>query len=97
VAEHANVIRVTHFSPAAGKRDELSALLDKLAESIRSIEGCFGVQVCAVREAPEELAVVSRWASQGALDQLNEFVSSRMADVTPMVAGPTRTEHFTPL
>jgi heme-degrading monooxygenase HmoA len=97
VAEHANVVRVTHFQPAAGKRDELGARLENLAGSIRSMDGCFGMQVCAVQESPEELAVISRWASQGALDQLTNFLSTNAADVMQLVSGPARTEHFKPL
>ena len=97
MAEHASVVRVTRFQPAAGKRESLSALLEKLAVSIRSIDGCFGVQVCAVRESPEELVVISRWASQGAVDQLAAFVTANQTEVSQLASGPARTEHFTPL
>jgi quinol monooxygenase YgiN len=97
VAEHASVIRVTHFQPAPGKRAELSALLEKLAESVRAMEGCFGVQVCAVRESPEELVVISRWASQSALEPMIQFVTSNAADAGSLASGQARTEHYTPL
>ena len=68
MAEHASVIRVLRLKPAAGKREELVSRLEQGAENIRRREGCFGVQVCTVRETPDELAVISRWASQSALD-----------------------------
>ena len=68
MAEHASVIRILRLKPAAGKRDELVSRLAQGAENIRKREGCFGVQVCTVRETPDELAVISRWASQSALD-----------------------------
>jgi quinol monooxygenase YgiN len=88
---------MTRFQPAAGKRDELTAVLEKLAGTIRGMDGCFGVQVCSVREAPEELVVISRWASQTALEPLTQFVASNAGDVNPLVAGQARTEHYTPL
>jgi heme-degrading monooxygenase HmoA len=97
VAEHASVVRVTHFQPAAGKRDELIAVLERLAGSIRGMDGCFGVQVCSVRETPEELVVISRWASQSAVEPMAQFVASNAGDVNPLVAGQARTEHYTPL
>jgi quinol monooxygenase YgiN len=97
VAEHATVVRVTHFQPSAGKRDELTSLLEGYAETVRGMDGCFGIQVCAVRETPEELAVISRWASEGALDQLTQFVSSKMPEVDALVASRPRTENLVSL
>ncbi len=70
MAEHAIVIRVSHFQPASGKREQLVEQLEALSATIRSMDGCFGVQVCSIREAPEPVVVVSRWANQAALDRL---------------------------
>ena len=97
MAEHARVVRVTHFKPAPGKRDELAQKLETLSDSIRPMEGCFGVQVCSVREAPELLAVISRWASQSALDKLRSSNTVNMAELTALLAEPQKTEHFEPL
>ena len=69
MAEHASVIRVIRFKPADGKRDELISTLERGAEQIRQMQGCFGVQVCTIQEAPDEVASISRWASQSALDE----------------------------
>jgi heme-degrading monooxygenase HmoA len=97
VAEHAAVIRVIRFKPAAGKRDELVSTLERGAEQIRQMEGCFGVQICAVREASDEVASISRWASQSALDQFLRASEPRRGEVNALAAAPPVTEHFTPI
>src|SRR5688572_5698226 len=94
MAEHASVVRVTRFQPAAGKRDELKAELEGSLGTIRAMDGCFGIQLCSVRESPDEVVAISRWASQGALEPLNQLASSRMSQITPLVTGQPRTEHF---
>ena len=97
VAEHARVIRVTRFKPAPGKGEELAQKLETLSESVRPMEGCFGVQVCSVREAPEVVVVISRWASQSALDKLMSTGTQDMAQISGLLAEPPKAEHFEPL
>jgi len=67
MAEHASIVRLTRFQPASGKRDELIRRLADGAEGIRELEGCFGAQICTVRENPDVIVAISRWASQAAV------------------------------
>jgi|SRR5579859_4401903 len=97
MAEHASVIRVTRFQPAPGKRDELVARLESGAEAIRQLDGCFGVQICTIREVPGIVASISRWASQSAVDQFLQSTATQRAELTTMTAGPPTTEHLTPV
>jgi len=97
VAEHASVVRILRFKPAAGKRDELVARLEQGAEDIRKREGCFGVQVCTVRERPDELAVISRWASQSALDAFAQASQPQRESLYALAAGAPEVEHLAPI
>jgi quinol monooxygenase YgiN len=97
VAEHASVVRVTHFQPASGKRQELTAALQSMADAIRSAEGCFGVQVCAVRELPDVVAIISRWSDQGSLDRVLQGSAVDMSKVESLVSSPPASEHLTPV
>jgi quinol monooxygenase YgiN len=94
MAEHAHVIRVARFQPAAGKRDELVNRLVSGAEDIRKMEGCFGAQICSVRESPGVIAAVSRWASGAALDQFLQSSIAQRAEVAALTAAPPTTETF---
>jgi quinol monooxygenase YgiN len=94
MVEHANVVRVVHFRPAPGGRDELVSRLTSGAEGIRQMEGCFGAQICNVREDPAVIVAISRWASQGALDQFLSSTTAQRAEVAAMTAEPPSTETF---
>lgn len=87
---------MTHFKPTSGKRDELTQKLETLSEKVRSVEGCFGAQVCAIRESPDLVGIVSRWASQDALDKMRSSGIVSMAEVSELLAEPAKTEHFEP-
>ena len=94
--DHASVIRLTHFQPLPGKRDELVSRLMPIIETMRTVKGCFGVRVCDVRETPNAVAVVSRWADQAALDEVvnaGTFNSNILSDV---LTGPPTVEHLIP-
>jgi quinol monooxygenase YgiN len=97
VAEHANVVRITRFRPAAGKRDELLQRLENGAQQMRDMEGCFGSQVCESREFPDEIVAISRWASQSAVDQFLRGTAAQRSEVAQLAAGPPTSEHLTSL
>lgn len=97
MAEHATVIRVIRFKPAPGKREELISTLEDGAEQIAQMEGCFGVQVCTIREAPDEVASISRWASQSALDAFLRTSEPQRGGVNALASAPPVTEHLTPI
>ena len=97
MAEHASVVRIIRLQPADGKRDELIARLEQGAAQIREMEGCFGVQVCAIRESPGVVASISRWASQAALDQFLNSTASQRGELASLATGQPSTENLTPL
>ncbi|TMC14373.1 MAG: hypothetical protein E6J29_03480 [Chloroflexi bacterium] len=95
MAEHARVIRLTRFIPAAGKRADLIETLEEIAERVRQVEGCYGVQVCDVSEDPAPLVVISRWDSAEALAKLP--ADQVRARVQGLIEGEPETEHYSPL
>lgn len=93
--EHARVIRMTRFVPAAGRRADLIEALEEIAERVRQLEDCYGVQVCDVSEDPLPLVVISRWSSAEALGKLPaDQVRARVQD---LIDGEPETEHYSPL
>jgi quinol monooxygenase YgiN len=97
VAEHATVIRVIRFKPADGKHDEMVSALERGAEQIRQMQGCFGVQICTIREAPDEVASISRWASQSALDEFLRASESQRGGLNALASAAPVTEHLIPI
>jgi quinol monooxygenase YgiN len=94
MAEHASIVRLTRFRAAPGRRDDLLRRLQEGAEGIRQMEGCFGAQICTVREAPDVIVAISRWASQAAVDQFLESTSTERAEVASLAAAPPLSEHL---
>ena len=94
MAEHASIVRLTRFQPASGKRDELIRRLVDGAEGIRELEGCFGAQICTVRENPDVVVAVSRWASQAAVDNFLRTTEAQRAEVAKLTATPPSVEHL---
>jgi len=92
--EHASVIRVSHFEPNPGKRDDLKARLNEGLAELRASEGCFGAQICTVREKPDQFAVVSRWASGAALDRYLQQRKANVAALSDVLAQAPQVEHF---
>lgn len=97
MSEHAQLIRVLTVEVAPGKRDEAVHLVEELAEKIRHVEGCFGMQVCSVREEPEWIAVVSRWESQAAYDRGLAIIEGSGERARGLVQGAPRAYTMTPV
>jgi quinol monooxygenase YgiN len=95
-AHHASVIRVTHFQPVAGKRDEFVTRIMPTVETMRTVKGCFGVRVCDVRETPNVIAVVSRWANQATLDKVVNAGTFNANIMSDLLVGPPTVEHLIP-
>jgi quinol monooxygenase YgiN len=95
MAEHARVIRMTRYIPAAGKRADLLEALEEVAELVRTVEDCYGVQLCDVSEDPTPLVVISRWHSAEAIGKLP--ADQVLARVKDLVESAPLTEHYTPL
>ena len=94
MAEHATVIRVSRFQAAADRRNDVKALLIGGLAELRAAEGCFGAQLCTVREDQDKLAVVSRWASNSALDYYLQHRTANVNTFGDALAAPPQTEHF---
>jgi quinol monooxygenase YgiN len=88
---------VARFQPLPGKQDELIARIKPSVEAMRSGDGCFGVQVCTVRETPGVVAVISRWANQAALDAILNAGILDQNVIKDLVTGPPTTEHLIPV
>lgn len=97
MAEHATVIRIARYQPAAGKRDELAERLKTGAEQLRQMEGCFGAQICSSSESADEVVAVSRWASQAAVDRFLQETATQRAGIGELTSGAPRTEHLSSL
>lgn len=94
MAEHASVIRVSRFQAAPGKREDVRALLIGGLAELQAAEGCFGAQLCTLREDQDKLAVVSRWASNSALDHYLQHRTANVSTFRDTLAAPPQTEHF---
>jgi quinol monooxygenase YgiN len=85
MTEHAGLIQVTTFRPAAGRRDEVLALCAGTQARAAAADGCFGAQTCTVDEDPDAVAAISRWRDRYSLEafQAAEVGSSpiRVRDV----------------
>jgi quinol monooxygenase YgiN len=95
--EHASVVRVARFRPASGQREALLSRLQGGVDGIRQRDGCFGAQVCSVREDPETIVIISRWSSQAALDQFLADSADQRAGAAALTNGPATTETFVSL
>lgn len=94
MAEHANVVRMARFRPATGRREELVNRLQRGVDSIRQRDGCFGAQICTVREDPDVVVVLSRWADQAALEQFLADTTAQRREAEALTAEPPTTETF---
>jgi quinol monooxygenase YgiN len=99
MAEHAAVLDVSRYRPAAGRRDDLVAGMRRLAAQAARAEGCFGAQVCISSRDQEALVAVSRWRSAEALETFAATAASiaERERLTDLVAGAADHEHLTPL
>jgi heme-degrading monooxygenase HmoA len=98
MAEHATVIDVSRYYPAAGKRDELLAAMKKVAAHAAESKGCFGAQACGSDQDGDAVIAISRWESQSSLEAFAkspDFVRERER-MTALLAKPTHREHFRP-
>lgn len=94
--EHATVVRVAHLTTNTDSRDQVESVAGEIADRARDVQGCFGAQVCRVKENPDELVLISRWESEEALAAAVADPSYRQAasELEAVVAGPLRTENY---
>lgn len=92
--EHASVVRVARFRPASGKREALLNRLQGGVDGIRQRDGCFGAQICGMREDADLIVVISRWASQAALEKFLTETAQERAGATELTQAAPTTETF---
>lgn len=99
MAEHAVVVNVSRYRPAAGKRQELMAAMRKMAERASSAKGCFGAQACQSDRDQEDLVAVSRWESDQALHAFSNTAASaaEQEHLKGLLAGPAQRENLRPV
>ena len=87
--QHAVVLDVSRYRPAAGNRDEVLAEVKKLVDRAARADGCYGAQVCLSSSDRDALIAVSRWKSRAALE--------KFSSEAPSVDGRTQHEQLTPV
>lgn len=97
MTEHAHVISITTYTAQDGRFDDLTQATRPFVQLATDADGCFGAQLCTIAEAPDVVAVVSRWRDQAALDA---FVGQHAGAGQPadelVASGPTSL-HYTAL
>jgi len=99
MADHAGVVRVNRFYPAAGKEKAVADGLKTIRDRANAAEGCFGAQVSRSQEDPAVLVVVSRWVDQAALERFRAEpgIVAEQERIRAMLTGPHRPEHLVPI
>lgn len=97
MSDHATVIRVLVLRPAAGKHADLLRVVLEAAERGRKFEGCFGIQVCEVREDPGDVCVISRWADPSGPEQMQKLNEEYRPQYQPLIDAAPRLYHLTPV
>lgn len=92
--EHAHVIRVAKYRADPGMRDELLARMRELSTAMRELPGLFGAQVCAINEAPEWVALISRWRDEAAMRGIAGTPAARLTQEVVGLADQEQLEHF---
>jgi quinol monooxygenase YgiN len=97
--EHAVVIDVSRYHPAAGKREELLAAMQRLADQASAADGCFGAKACASDQEPDSLIAISRWKSAAALRSFADTAAmvAERDRLTTLLDRPAGHEHLTPI
>lgn len=99
MTEHAAVVNVSRYRPAAGKREDLVKAMHRMAERARQAKGCFGAQACTSDGDRNSLVAVSRWENPQALDAFSSTAASTAEHehLKGLLAGPVKRENLTSL
>ena len=99
MAEHAAVINVSRYRPAAGKREELLSAMKRMAERAAIAKGCFGAQACQSDRDREDLIAVSRWDSPQALEAFagTAEAAADQEHLSGLLAGAAQRENLRPV
>jgi quinol monooxygenase YgiN len=69
--------------------------MQELVTAMRDLPGLFGAQVCTVAEAPEWLAIVSRWQDEASLRHIVGTSAARLVDEVAGLADEEEIENLT--
>ena len=97
--QHAVVVDVSRYRPAAGKRDEMIAEMKRIAARAAEADGCFGAQVCMSSSDKDSLIAVSRWRSRDSLEKFSADVQAMASrdKLMQLLDGRAQHEHLTPV
>ena len=97
MTEHAHVIQITTFTARDGRFEDLTQATRPFVQLATDADGCFGAQLCTIAEAPDVVAIVSRWRDKAALDEFTGRHADAGQPADELVAsGPTNL-HYTAL
>jgi quinol monooxygenase YgiN len=99
MAEHAAVVNVSRYQPAAGKRTELLSAMRRMAVRAADAKDCYGAQACESDQDRNDLIAISRWKSAEALHAFSNTAQSAadQEHLTGLLAGPARRENLRPV
>lgn len=99
MAEHAAVVNVSRYRPAAGKRQDLLSAMKRMADRASKANGCFGAQACESDRDREDLIAVSRWESSQALQAFANTAeaAAEQEHLKGLLAGPAQRENLRPV
>ena len=97
--EHAAVINISRYRPAAGKRSQLLDAMKRMAARASEAKGCYGAQACESDQDREDLLAISRWESANALDAFSKDATSitEQEHLRELVSGQARRENLHPV
>jgi quinol monooxygenase YgiN len=97
--EHAAVINISRYRPAAGKRSQLLEAMSRMASRASQAKGCYGAQACESDADREDLIAISRWESQSALEAFSRDAASitEQQHLEALVSGQARRENLQPV
>lgn len=83
--------RITKVTHAAGKRDELMAILDTKEDIINSFEGLKYVKMIAISDT--QTVAISEYDSEASLQAVEGRFKEVMVDMVPLMSGPPEVMH----
>ncbi len=97
MTDHATIVRILSGRLKAGMEAELAEAERPAVAWISSLDGCFGAQLCQVKEEPGTFAIISRWRDQAALDAMvnHPEYRDRTALGMSLLDGPPTVRHYT--
>jgi len=96
MTDHATIVRIFRGRLKAGAEEELEEAERPAVIWLNTLDGCFGAQLCRVKEEPGTFAIISRWRDQAALDAMvnHPEYRERTAPGMGLLDGPPTVRHY---